>query len=114
MAEQKIEKGMLVKVEGATVYITTMNQCGRFYERDKRIFPGRPIFGTVEGIYEIKREKWEPVRDEDGNLTYDEDDNVVKELAEPAKLEALIEWDGPRYRTSMLPLEMLTPANQKR
>ena len=53
------------------------------------------------------------MRDEDGNLTYDKDDNVVKELVEPAKFEALVKWDGPRYRTSMLPVEQLTSAAQK-
>ncbi|MBI2450674.1 MAG: hypothetical protein HYV47_04045 [Candidatus Nealsonbacteria bacterium] len=89
-----IEKGTLVMVEGAVVHITTMNREGRLYERDKRVPPGRPIFGTVEGTYEVQK------------AVFGENEEIVK----PAKFVAFVQWDGPKHRTSILPLEKLQPA----
>ena len=101
-----IEKGILVKVEGMVVHVTTMNPAG-FYERDKNVPAGRPIFGTVMGIYKESHEVTEPVweADDRGNLV-----NVGQRIIQPVKFVALVRWDGPKYRTSILPLEKLQPA----
>ena len=97
----KIILGMLVRVGagvGLRVPITTVNREGRIYQRERLLSPGHFLFGSVEGIYVEEKKK------------IDLETGVT---IKPAKEVALVRWDGSGYRTSILPVEILTPAAQK-
>lgn len=112
----EITQGMLVKVgpvekwEVVRVHITTLNDYGRVYERDKILDAGQFLFGTVVQIFEIEKEVKRQVMDEDGKWVRNHEGIIVTELVKPAKHTALIRWVGAKYRASTLPVEMLTPA----
>lgn len=92
------------------VPITTYNQEGRKYNRVKTLRPHRFLFGTVERICAEEKEVIKPVLNEEGEVVVDGDGNIVTKVVKPAKLVALVRWAGPKYRTSILPVETLIPA----
>lgn len=105
--------GILVRVGGGIkIPITTANREGRTYEHEKYLKAGRFLFGTTRGLYEVQREIREPVLDEETHepVVDDVTGDPIENIVQPAKYVALVQWAGPKYRTSMLPIEVLKPA----
>jgi len=65
--------------------------------------PGRFMFGTVLSIYQGEPAKVTPVLGKDGE--------PLMRVIRPAKLIALVRWNGRRYRTSVLPTEILVDSS---
>ena len=103
-----IKLGILVKVgDGRVILINTMVDGPgglKLYHREKTVHKGHFFFGTVEAVYEVEKEVKRKVVDEFGLL--------VTEVVRPPEYTALVRWAGPKYRTSILPVEMLIPANK--
>ncbi|MBI2626277.1 MAG: hypothetical protein HYW69_01645 [Candidatus Nealsonbacteria bacterium] len=107
------EVGARVKVEvprsGGGLPITTMgghDGATIFSHFKKSEKSGRYLFGTVEAVCKVQPEQTETVMGEKGPVL-DEAGNLVKKVVQDARYTALVRWDGPKYRTSTLPVEML-------
>ena len=73
--------------------------------------PGRFMFGTVLSIYQGEPAKVTPVLGKDGKPIIADDGEPLMRVIRPAKLIALVRWDGRRYRTSVLPTEILVDSS---
>src|SRR3989338_11572513 len=107
MAE--IKEGMQIKVEvpyggRPGIPVKTVNwgpltgDVREYHRQQTSGQPGRFMFGTVLGIYQGEPAEVKPVLGKDGEPIIDADGKPLMRVIRPAKLIALVRWDGRRYR----------------